>query len=231
MLYFHCPPPDTDLEALAERGIVPDGDATVRLYTHLGAAQQATGDGLVLVVDEQALSAPPLAADNHRVRVAAVPPEALQNVRPYVPPHPVTAAGGYVACPLDEAVALLVIFRRGVWDLPKGKCDPGETVEECGRREVREEVSIDALQTVRALGTTQHGYERDGRYEVKTTHWFLMRTPERSFKPERREGIERVAWARWEVVRRHLGYDTLRDHMDRCATEVHAALHRAPSDA
>jgi hypothetical protein len=51
-----------------------------------------------------------------------------------------------------------------------------------------------------------------------------MRTPERSFEPERREGIERVAWARWPVAYRHLGYDTLRRHMDRCEADVRAAL-------
>lgn len=223
MLYFYCPPSDADLGTLAEQGLATDNDAPVRLYTRLADAQQAAGDGPVLVVDERMLPTPPLAADADHVLVAAVPPSAWQNVRPYYPPRSVTAAGGYVTCPLDDEVALLVIFRRGVWDLPKGKLDPGETAEECALREVREEVGIEELQSVRSLGTTQHGYARDERYAVKTTHWFLMRTPERTFAPERREGIRRVAWARWSVARRHIGYDTLRRHMDRCKPDVRAA--------
>lgn len=225
MLYFYCPPPDADLDVLHERGVSPEHDTLVPLYTDLDAARQAAGDGPILVVNAHVLSGTvPVEAASDRVLAARVPAAALLNAQPYYPPRPVTAAGGYVACPLGEVVALLVIFRRGVWDLPKGKLDPGEAVEACARREVREEIGIDTVQTVQPLGATQHGYVRDARYEVKTTHWFLMRTPERTFAPERHEGIERVAWARWEIARRHLGYDTLRRHMDRWATAVHTAL-------
>lgn len=230
MLYFYCPSPDADLEALAADGLPAEDDGTpVRLYTRLDDARQSAGDAPVLVVDDQALDAPPQAADAHHVVLPAIPPAAFQNLNPYRPPRAVAAAGGYVACPLDDAVALLLIFRRGVWDLPKGKLDDEETVEACALREVREEVGIDVLHAVRPLGTTRHGYVRGDRYDVKTTHWFLMRTPERSFDPERREGIERVVWARWDVAYQHLGYDTLRQHMDRCAADVLAALRHAPS--
>lgn len=232
MLYFYCPPPDADLETLAARGLRAADDTPVRLYTRLGDAQQSAGDAPILVVDDHGLDAPPRAADAHHVVLPAIPSAAFRNVNPYRPPQAVTAGGGYVACPLDDAVALLLIFRRGAWDLPKGKLDDGETVEACALREVREEVGIDTLRMVRPLGTTQHGYVRGDRYDVKTTHWFLMRTPERSFEPERREGIERVAWARWNVAYQHLGYDTLRQHMDRCAHDVRTALRDAsPLDA
>ena len=37
---------------------------------------------------------------------------------------------------------VLLIFRRGAWDLPKGKLDPGESPLEGGHREVCEEVGI-----------------------------------------------------------------------------------------
>jgi len=80
------------------------------------------------------------------------------------------------------------------------------------------------LTAVRPLGTTQHGYPDGDVYAVKTTHWYLMRTPDRTFEPERGEGIRRVASARWRVARRHVGYDTLRRHMDRIETDVRAAL-------
>jgi len=45
-------------------------------------------------------------------------------------------AGGLVT---NENNELLMIFRRGKWDLPKGKADEGETVEACALREVEEE--------------------------------------------------------------------------------------------
>jgi len=225
MLYFYCPPPDADLDTLATHGAPARPEEPVRVYLRLSDAQDAAQDSPVLVIDDQALPTPPATVDTRQAALPTLPAAAIQNVAPYRPPVAITAGGGYVACPLDDdGVALLVIFRRGAWDLPKGKQDPGESPEACALREVREEVGIDELQSVRPLGTTQHGYVRDDRYEVKTTHWFLMRTPERTFEPERREGIVRVTWARWPVTYRHLGYDTLRRHMDRCETDVRAAL-------
>jgi 8-oxo-dGTP pyrophosphatase MutT (NUDIX family) len=137
----------------------------------------------------------------------------IPNRDPYLPPAPVTAAGGYVVRRDGPEPLLLLIYRRGAWDLPKGKLDPGETVEDCAVREVREEVGIDALRIVAPAGTTVHGYPERGRYLVKTTHWYFMETPERDFTPEEREGIERVAWVPWAEAQERLGYESLRRHM------------------
>jgi NUDIX domain len=49
------------------------------------------------------------------------------------------AAGG---CVFNEQQELLVFFRRGSWDLPKGKIDPGETPEQASVREVQEETGL-----------------------------------------------------------------------------------------
>jgi hypothetical protein len=43
----------------------------------------------------------------------------------------IKAGGGVV---YNEKKELLFIFRRGKWDLPKGKLDKGETLEECAVR-------------------------------------------------------------------------------------------------
>ena len=48
----------------------------------------------------------------------------------------VQAAGGLVHTEDDQ---LLLIFRRGKWDLPKGKLDEGEKMDACAIREVAEE--------------------------------------------------------------------------------------------
>lgn len=138
---------------------------------------------------------------------------AIPNRDPYLPPAPVTAAGGYVVRRDVDETLLLLIYRRGAWDLPKGKLDPGETVEECAVREVQEEVGIDVLCITASAGTTVHGYPERGRYLVKTTYWYFMETPERDFTPEEREGIEQVEWVPWDEARQRLGYESLRRHI------------------
>ena len=51
----------------------------------------------------------------------------------------VEAAGGLVQ---NKKGAYLFIFRRGKWDLPKGKIDKGESEEDAAVREVSEECGI-----------------------------------------------------------------------------------------
>jgi 8-oxo-dGTP pyrophosphatase MutT (NUDIX family) len=225
MLLFYAAPHALDLDAARKQGLSPDNGRALRLHPSLDAAQRNASEP-ILVVDSTALSTSPAdtAATAGTVRVSHVPGTALQNVAPYRPPRAVTAGGGYVACPLPDDIAILLIHRRGVWDLPKGHQDPGEDIETCALREVREEVGIDDLRLLRPLGTTQHGYPHGETYAIKTTYWHLMQTPERSFAPQQKEGIRRVTWARWAVAHRHIGYDTLRRHMERIEADVHAEV-------
>ena len=162
----------------------------------------------------------------------ALPAAAFENLQPYHPPEPVTAGGGYVLHTEGrghslQGRSLLLIYRHGVWDLPKGKQDPEEDVRACAIREVREETGLDEVRSLGALGPTVHGYHEelaDGpRYCVKTTHWFLMETPESDLTPEHQEGIEKVAWVAWEKAGAKLGYETLRRH-HRCAGEHALAI-------
>jgi 8-oxo-dGTP pyrophosphatase MutT (NUDIX family) len=177
--------------------------------------------GRVLVLDSDALSLS--RADPPAAR--AVPRRAVLNVDPdgdFWPPRPVDAAGGYVVRPCRAANAdgdrleVLLIFRRGVWDLPKGKLDPGESFAEAGLREVSEEVGIPAetIRVVADLGATVHGYvwPRKEVFAVKTTHWYAMTTTAEAFEPEDGEGIEAVAWVPWTEAGRRFGFETLRAH-------------------
>ncbi len=223
MLLFYAADEAIDLDTVQRHGLSSADDRPLRLHTSLDAATRA-GTGPLLVVDPTILTERPQ-FDDDVAHASRVPASAVQNLAPYRPPTSVTAGGGYVARSLpDEEVALLLIHRRGVWDLPKGHRDPGEELETCARREVREEVGVDLLHLLCSLGTTQHGYPDGNVYAVKTTHWYLMRTPERTFAPDRREGIRRVAWARWPVARKHVGYDTLQRHMTRAEPDVRTAL-------
>ena len=220
-MFLFVPAP-TSLDTITRDGLHAADGELLTLWTSLDALPDDV-QAPTLIVNTDAMDAPPHRAHAHRVQVPSVPPRAIQNVDPYLPPKHVVAAGGYVMRTVDghDEPALLLIHRKGVWDLPKGKQEPGETLEECAVREVREEVGIRTLKALRPLGTTLHTFPVEDAYKVKTTHWYLMRTPERSFEPERREGIRRVTWARWPVARRHIGYRSLATHMDQIDATVH----------
>ena len=146
------------------------------------------------------------------------------NLDPYLAPREVVAGGGYVLRAGADGPDVLLIFRRGAWDLPKGKQDPGEAPEETALREVKEEVGIRELRLLGSLGTTVHGYPepKKDRFAVKTTHWFAMATPETAFAPEEREGIEAVEWVPWDEAVGRLGFETLRRHAAAVARDAAA---------
>jgi 8-oxo-dGTP pyrophosphatase MutT (NUDIX family) len=126
-------------------------------------------------------------------------------------PRKVRAGGGVLVRTIDGEVHLLLIHRRGAWDLPKGKAKKGESIRDCARREVCEELGMDDARIVADLGTTRHGYVEGGRAIEKTTTWFLMRTEADRFTPQTSEGIEAVKWVPLEEAESLLSFDTLRD--------------------
>src|SRR5690349_7360504 len=90
------------------------------------------------------------------------------------------------------------MFRRGKWDLPKGKLDEGETIEACALREVREETGIGNLELGSLVGVTHHEYfeKKLGDDVFKETHWFAMQANgETKFNPQTEEDIETIIWA------------------------------------
>lgn len=107
----------------------------------------------------------------------------------------IVAAGGIVR---NTAYELLMIFRRGKWDLPKGKLDAGETIEQCAVREVQEETGLQEIILDKAAGITFHEYyDNYLKAEViKETHWFLMHIiKEQTLIPQTEEDIEIIKWA------------------------------------
>lgn len=101
------------------------------------------------------------------------------------------AAGGYVQNTRDE---LLVFFRRGSWDLPKGKIDPGETPEQAAVREVQEETGLVNVALGPFLTHTYHTYELKGERILKKTWWYRMRTTDMQLIPQTEEDIVEIAW-------------------------------------
>lgn len=111
----------------------------------------------------------------------------------------VPAAGGVVEnTVLDKT---LFIFRRGSWDLPKGKIDEGEEAPAAALREVKEETGLQQLQMGEALPTTYHTYRNQKNKRVlKPTYWYRMSTVEEGLIPEEGEGIEKAEWRNPESV-------------------------------
>ena len=114
----------------------------------------------------------------------------------------VRAAGGLVKNSRDE---VLFIFRNGKWDLPKGKIEAGENLEECAIREVEEETGIQDLEVVRYLETTYHIFNRRGRMKLKETVWYEMRSDYQGpFTPQEDEDITKVKWKGGEKLQKAL---------------------------
>ncbi len=103
----------------------------------------------------------------------------------------ISAAGGLV---LNAKKEILFICRGKKWDLPKGRIEKGESIEETAIREVEEECGIGNLKIDKFLLTTYHiFYQKENK--IKKTHWFLMNsTFEDKLTPQLEEGITEVVF-------------------------------------
>ncbi len=105
----------------------------------------------------------------------------------------VQAAGGFICTPENK---ILLIFRRGKWDLPKGKLDEGEDLETCAIREIREETGLNKFHVERKLCITYHTYYERGKHILKETHWYFMNADgDQKLMPQHEEDIEKCEWA------------------------------------
>ena len=104
----------------------------------------------------------------------------------------IQAAGGLVT---NEKNELLIIYRRGKWDLPKGKIDEGETPEQCAVREVAEETGLTGINLLSPFYETFHVYQEYGKNILKQTFWYSMSVSgEQNLKPQTEEDIESIRW-------------------------------------
>lgn len=104
----------------------------------------------------------------------------------------IEAAGGVV---FNDQNQLLAIKRLGKWDLPKGKWEKGESIEDCAVREVSEECGIPEPAIMEKLPETYHVYKLKGKYVLKCTYWFKMKSEGiHRLKPQTEEDISEVVW-------------------------------------
>jgi 8-oxo-dGTP pyrophosphatase MutT (NUDIX family) len=123
----------------------------------------------------------------------------------------VEAAGGLVKNKNGE---YLFILRHGKWDLPKGKIEKGESIEEAAIREVEEECGISGLTIIKKMEPTFHTYFLHEKSILKPTYWFEMDCSDTStLVPQAEEGITEVRWIAaegLEMVRKNT-YESIKD--------------------
>jgi len=109
----------------------------------------------------------------------------------------VPAAGGLV---LNDKCQMLMIFRRGHWDLPKGKMEVGETKKEAAVREVQEETGLAKISILEKLVTTFHIYRgrNSDKRILKPSYWYLMYSSDKKLTPQTQEDIEKAEWINYK---------------------------------
>lgn len=124
--------------------------------------------------------------------------------------HIIHAAGGIV---YNENGEILMIFRYGCWDFPKGKVEEGEDWETAALREVQEETGLQNIILQNTLPNTYHTYILHDTPILKITHWYAMQAPEQSLVPQTEEDISQAVWVSREEVAERLrdSYLSLRE--------------------
>jgi 8-oxo-dGTP pyrophosphatase MutT (NUDIX family) len=102
----------------------------------------------------------------------------------------IKAAGGIVS----KKDQILLIYRLGKWDFPKGKFDKGETSQQCALREVEEECAIQ-VELNTHICNTWHTYTQNRKSILKKTFWYAMDCiDDRGMQPQSEEGIDDIRW-------------------------------------
>lgn len=115
----------------------------------------------------------------------------------------VQAAGGLTQ---KEDKSILLIYRRGKWDLPKGKLEKREKLEDCAIREVEEETGLKNVQLVSPLTITYHTYHEGTRFILKESHWYSMKVEgPQQLKPQTEEDINDIRWVPMEEIESYSG--------------------------
>lgn len=102
----------------------------------------------------------------------------------------IKAAGGVVV----KNDKWLFMYRRKVWDLPKGKLDKGESSKVAAVREIEEETGVKA-HIKDKICTTWHTYSFNNSRILKKTKWYVLDCDDDSqMSPQAEEQIEKLEW-------------------------------------
>ena len=103
----------------------------------------------------------------------------------------IEAAGGFI----EKDNEFLFIHRQGIWDLPKGKLEKGETIKNAAIRECEEECGIKQLSITKQLSSSFHLYKYKKGFALKQSYWFYMKSDySKKLTPQIEEDIDEVKW-------------------------------------
>ena len=109
---------------------------------------------------------------------------------------PIIESAGGLVCNKNHHI--LLMFKRGKWDMPKGRVEVGQQIEDCALREVNEEtgLNIDKLEIKGKLVSTWHTTSHQKTKFLKKTHWFYMEYDgcDDDTVPQVEEGIIECRW-------------------------------------
>ncbi|MEM8594137.1 MAG: NUDIX domain-containing protein [Pseudomonadota bacterium] len=109
---------------------------------------------------------------------------------------PIIHSAGGLVC--NEEHQILLMFKRGKWDMPKGRIEEGQGREDCALREVNEETGLrmKKLSIEGKLVSTWHTTRHGGVKYLKKTHWYLMQYTgdNDALAPQVEEGIIECRW-------------------------------------
>ena len=126
-------------------------------------------------------------------RLALIGPDPQALYEAIVGQFPSIEAGGGLVT--DARGGILMIFRHTRWDLPKGKLEAGERIEDCAVREVEEETGIAGVRRGEQLLITNHFYRLSGEWMRKKTTWYAMTyTGDAVPVPQIEEDITAIEW-------------------------------------
>ncbi len=124
----------------------------------------------------------------------------------------VEAAGGLV----ELNKKYLFIKRDGKWDIPKGKLEAGETIEEAAVREIMEECGLTTPPLIeKHLLNTYHTYVRKEKNHLKKTYWYLLKAGDDNTEltPQLEEAITEAVYlpkAAFDTIKKNT-YKSIKD--------------------
>lgn len=139
----------------------------------------------------------------------------------------IEAGGGLVTNEFNE---ILFIFRRGHWDLPKGKLEKYETKKDAALREVEEETGIRNLVLGKKICITNHVYKnKSGKRHIKKSYWYHMTAPKMGLIPQIEEDITEAKWMTMESFnsRERVVYSSITKVLDKYVRKVSKAAVKA----
>lgn len=109
----------------------------------------------------------------------------------------IEAAGGIV----KRKKRYLFIKRNGYWDLPKGKIEKGEDIEQAALREIEEECGIIGPKIKHLVMITYHTYLWKEKNVLKKVYWYeVSYSGSKNVTPQWEEGITKVKWFKKKKV-------------------------------